>query len=75
MENNHYYQQGVRDYFKSVTRCPYSPNSDRGEAWSMGWYSAQETDEDANPINHDDADEQTLYDLKAKIAQEMMEDE
>ena len=74
MNENTYFQQGVGDYLKGVTTCPYSMNSPRGEMWSMGWYSAQETDEDAYPINHDNdvADEETLslYDLKQQIANE-----
>lgn len=74
MRQNEYFQQGARDYFKGVTSCPYAANSLRGESWSMGWYSAQETDEDAYPINHDidvvDEETLSLYDVKQQIADE-----
>ena len=54
MENNEYYKQGVSDYLNGVSKCPYSMNSPRGEMWSMGWYAAQETEEDSFPANHDE---------------------
>lgn len=73
MNNNEYFQQGVADYFKGVTACPYSMNSPRGEMWSMGWYSAQETEEETYPINHDEVDEETLkdYNVSGQIAQDL----
>ena len=75
MKQNTYFNQGVSDYFKGVTACPYSMNSPRGEMWSMGWYSAQETDEDCYPINHDEVDEETLndYEVRRQIAQDNIE--
>lgn len=41
----------------------------------MGWHSAQEIDDDAYPIQHDEVDEQLLVDyaVRQQIAQDNIE--
>lgn len=75
MEKNTYFNQGVNDYLRGLTVCPYSMNSPRGEEWSMGWHSAQEIDDDAYPIQHDELDDEILNDfgVKQQIAQDQIE--
>lgn len=52
-EQKHYYGQGISDYNRGITKCPYSTTSPRGECWSMGWFAAQEVDTDTQTTVHD----------------------
>jgi hypothetical protein len=76
MKESAYFKQGVNDYLRGLTTCPYSMNSLRGEEWSMGWHSAQELDDEAYPpIQHDELDDEILNDLgvNQQIAQDNIE--